>query len=66
VKHKFQYEYNNEDEEGEVEETIAVFHSCPGKTNNTPTVPKFHQILAAAASIQSMASKLEVHLQEPK
>jgi hypothetical protein len=49
MKHKFQYEYNNEDEEREEEETIAVFHSSPGKPNNPPTVPTFHQTLAAAS-----------------
>jgi hypothetical protein len=61
VKHKFQYEDNNEDKEGEEEDTIAVSHSSPGKTNDLPTVSTLYPTLAAAgASIQSMASEREV------
>jgi hypothetical protein len=47
VKHKFQYEDDNEDGDEE-EETIAVFHGSAGKTNGLPTVPAFHPSSAAA------------------
>jgi hypothetical protein len=48
VKHKFQYEGDNEDGEREEEEPIPVFHSSPGKINFPSTVPTFHPTMAAS------------------
>jgi hypothetical protein len=59
VKHKFQYE-----DDGEEEEAVAVFLSSPGKTDHLSSAPTFNLTLAAAASVQSMASELELLLQE--
>jgi len=61
VKHKFQYE---EDEEGEEDEAVAAFLSSPGNTDDLPSAPTFHSTLAAAASVQSMASELDLRFCE--
>lgn len=61
VKHKFQYE---EDEEGEEDEAVAAFLSSPGNTDDLPSAPTFHSSLAAAASVQSMASELDLRFCE--
>jgi hypothetical protein len=62
VKHKFQYE--DDEEEEEEEEAVAVFLSSAGKTDDLPSAPTFHPSLIAAASVQSMASEIELLLQE--
>jgi hypothetical protein len=59
LKHKFQYE-----DDGEEEEAVAVFLSSPGKTDDLSSAPAYNPSLAAAASVQSMASELELLLQE--
>jgi hypothetical protein len=59
VKHKFQYE-----DDGEEEEAVGVILSSPGKTDHLSSAPTFNLTLAAAASVQSMASELELLLQE--
>jgi hypothetical protein len=48
VKHKFQYEDDNEDGEEEQEETVAVFHGSAGKTNGllSTQVPLLHSFRA--------------------